>query len=157
MTTLTYHEIPDVLWERIEPLFAHLTRTKPGGSTPTPFRTLLAGMLYRLKTGCQWGMIPKQYGSKTTLHEHYQRWVRTGVFAGILERIAVEFDNCLGFDFEWQAMDGSLVQAPVRKKNSMRGTGSESHRPWAHRQQDPSACGQKRHPFWRDGCGSEYP
>lgn len=116
METLTYQEIPDALWERIEPLFAHFIRTKPGGSAPTPSRTLLAGMLYRLKTGCQWSMIPEQYGSKTTLHEHYQRWVRTGVFARILERITAEFDDRLGFDFEWQAMDGSLVQAPVRKK-----------------------------------------
>lgn len=124
MKTLTYHEIPDALWERIEPLFACFIRTKPGGSIPIPFRTLLAGMLYRLKIGCQWSMNPEQYGSKTTLHEHYQHWVRTGVFARILERITAEFDDRLGFDFEWQAMDGSLVQAPVRKKEACAGLGA---------------------------------
>lgn len=118
MEALTYHEIPDVLWERIEPLFSRFQRKKSGGSAPIPFRTLLAGMLYRLKTGCQWSMIPKLYGSKSTLHEQYQRLVHAGVFAEILHIVATEFHALSGFDFEWQAMDGSLVQAPVRKKES---------------------------------------
>ena len=113
----TYHEIPDELWERIEPLLSPFIRKRTGGSAPTPFRVLLAGMLYRLKTGCQWNMVPKQYGSKSALHEHYQRWVHAGVFAKILDMIASEFHDCSGYDFEWQAMDGSLVQTPARKKN----------------------------------------
>ena len=116
MSTFTFLEIPGELWERIAPLFARFERKRSGGSTPTPFRILLAGMLYRLKTGCQWSMVPKQYGTRTTLHEHYQRWVHAGLFAEILSIIATEFHDHTGFDFEWQSMDGSLVQAPVRKK-----------------------------------------
>ena len=116
MNKLTYFEIPDELWERIESLFDGFTRKKPGGITPIPFRTLLAGMLFKLKTGCQWSMVPKQYGSKSTLHEHYQQWVRAGIFAKILSIIAIEFHEKIGFDFEWQSMDGTLIQAPVRKK-----------------------------------------
>jgi transposase len=117
MKKLTYFEIPDELWKRVEPLFDHFKRKKSGGIAPVPFRTLLAGMLYKLKTGCQWSMIPKQYGSKSTLHEHYQRWINAGIFAEILSIIAVEFHEKIGFEFEWQSMDGTLIQAPVRKKN----------------------------------------
>lgn len=58
-------------------------------------------------------MIPKQYGSKSTLHEHYQRWVHAGFFQENLRIIATEFHSHAGFDFEWQPMDGSLIQAPV--------------------------------------------
>lgn len=116
METLNYLEIPDTLWEKIEPLFSGLVRKKSGGSTPTPFRVLLAGMMYRLKTGCQWNMIPKHYGSKSTLHEHYQRWVHAGIFEEVLRIIANDYQTLVGFDFEWQSMDGSLIQAPVRKK-----------------------------------------
>ncbi len=64
-------------------------------------------------------MIPKCYGSKSTLHEHYQRWAQAGVFKQIMEILAPEYDRQLGFELEWQSMDGSLVQAPVRKKNSI--------------------------------------
>ena len=118
MEATNYFEIPDALWERIEPLFSRMVRKRPGGSTPTPFRVLLAGMLYRLKTGCQWGMIPKHYGSKSALHEHYQRWVHAGIFEEILRIIASEYQTSVGFDFEWQSMDGSLIPAPARKKKT---------------------------------------
>jgi transposase len=120
MNALTYLEIPDALWEQIEPLFSGLARKKSGGSAPIPFRTLLAGMLYRLKTGCQWCMVPKHYGSKSTLHEHYQRWVHAGIFDKILRCIASDYQKYAGFDFAWQSMDGSLIQAPTRKKRTTR-------------------------------------
>jgi transposase len=118
MNTFTFLEIPDELWARIAPLFIGFERKRPGGSVPTPFRTLLAGMLYRLKTGCQWSMLPKQYGAKSTLHEHYQRWIHAGLFSEVLRIIATEFHNHSGFDFAWQSMDGSLIQAPTRKKEA---------------------------------------
>jgi transposase len=124
MKNIKYFELPDSFWQRFEPLFSGQVRKRSGGVTPIPLRVLLAGMLYRLKTGCQWSMIPKHYGSKSTLHEHYQRWVRAGIFAQILRIIADEFQNHRGFDFEWQSMDGSLIQAPVKKKNIQEGLGA---------------------------------
>ncbi len=36
-----------------------------------------------------------------------------------MELLATEYDRQLGFELEWQSMDGSLVQAPVREKNSV--------------------------------------
>ncbi|MDR1685954.1 MAG: transposase [Desulfovibrio sp.] len=110
MSTFTFLEIPGELWERIAPLFICFGRKRPGGSGPTPFRPVPAGMLYRLKTDCRRRMVPKQYGSKSTLHEHYQRWVHAGLFAEILRIIATEFHDSAGFDFARQSMDGSLIQ-----------------------------------------------
>jgi len=57
-------EISDDLWDRVKPLLKPFERTKSGGSTPLSFRIILNGILYLLKTGCQWNMIPKCYGSK---------------------------------------------------------------------------------------------
>jgi transposase len=117
MSTFTFLEIPGELWERIEPLFICFERKRPGGSgpTPSPFRTLLAGMLYRLKTACQWRMVPKHYGSKSTLHEHYQRWAHAGLFAEILRIIATEFHDSAGFDFAWQSSLSRLVGKLIEK------------------------------------------
>ena len=33
---------------------------------PTPDRVVLSGILYRLRTGCQWEAIPKEFGSGST-------------------------------------------------------------------------------------------
>lgn len=113
-----YFDVPDALWEKAEPLLEPFRRKMPGGVPPIHFRRLLAGMLYQLKTGCQWNMIPKCYGAKSTLHEHFQRWTKAGVFTAIASAAAHDFDENVGFDFSWQSMDGTLVQAPVRKKES---------------------------------------
>ena len=111
-----YFDVPDALWEKAEPILERFRRKMSGGIPPIEFRRLLAGMLYQLKTGCQWSMIPKCYGAKSTLHEHFQRWTKAGAFAEIASVAALHFDKHQDFDFSWQSMDGTLVQAPVRKK-----------------------------------------
>jgi transposase len=54
------HEISDDFWRKVEPLLAPFKRTKPGGSPPRDFRS----MLKILKIGCQWHFLPPCYGSK---------------------------------------------------------------------------------------------
>jgi transposase len=111
-----YKELSDEFWKRVEPLLELFKRTRPGGSPPLPFRTILNGIFYLLKTGCQWDMIPKCYGSKSTIHEHFQRWVSAGVFDEIFRLDLKEYEELQGIAWDWQSMDGSLVQAPTRQK-----------------------------------------
>ncbi|MBF0615126.1 MAG: transposase, partial [Magnetococcales bacterium] len=58
-----YKEISDDLWSRIDPLLEPYKRKRPGGSPPIPFRNIFNGILFQLKTGCQWDMIPRCYGA----------------------------------------------------------------------------------------------
>ena len=74
MKQTDFRDVPDELWERIEPLLAPFKRKRSGGSKPLAQRTVLAGSLYKCRTGCQWAMLPACYGSKSTVHEHFQRW-----------------------------------------------------------------------------------
>ena len=76
---MAYQEISDAVWSKVEPLLVRFRRKKSGGSPPMDFRCLLNGMFYLLKTGCQWSQIPACYGSKSTIHEHFQKWVQAGV------------------------------------------------------------------------------
>lgn len=79
------------------------------------FRVVLSGILYLLKTGCQWNCLPAGYGSKSAVHEHFQRWVAGGVFTELFRLSAEDYEELCGFEWAWQSMDGSLVQAPVRR------------------------------------------
>jgi len=108
------HEISDDFWCKVEPLLAPFKRTKSGGSPPRDFRSILNGIFYVLKTGCQWHFLPPCYGSKSAVHEHFQRWAHAGVFAEIFRLYAQEYHALKGIQWEWQAMDGTLLQAPVR-------------------------------------------
>ena len=77
-------------------------------------RTVFNGILYVLRTGCQWKMVPREYGSGSTLHAYFQAWGKKGFFRKLWERAAQEYDRLKGLDWEWQAMDSFTVQAPVK-------------------------------------------
>ena len=57
MKQTDFRDVPDELWERIEPLLAPFKRKRSGGSKPLAQRTVLAGILYKCRTGCQWAML----------------------------------------------------------------------------------------------------
>jgi len=107
-------EIPDDLWELIEPI---LPPDKPAGTNGrprVPNRTVLNGILYVLRTGCQWKMVPRQYSSGSTCHLRFQTWVRAGVFKRIWRVCLKHYDDLQGIDWRFQSLDGVIVSAPVK-------------------------------------------
>ena len=112
---MSFQGISDRFWELVAPLLEPFKRRKSGGSKPLDFRSIMNGIFYLLKTGCQWALLPAEYGSKSTVHEHFQRWVCGGVFTAMFRLGADRYEELQGFTWTWQSMDGTLVQAPVRQ------------------------------------------
>ena len=50
-------------------------------------RNKLNGLLYLLKTGCQWRMIPKEYGSWKKIYAQFRRWRDSEVLEKALSAI----------------------------------------------------------------------
>ncbi|HEY6535043.1 MAG TPA: transposase [Candidatus Nitrosocosmicus sp.] len=48
------------------------------GRTIIPYRKVIDGILYVLRTGCQWKILPKEYGSGSTCHRRFQKWKSLG-------------------------------------------------------------------------------
>jgi putative transposase len=109
------YEVADRFWEQAQPLLEPFQRRKPGGSAPLDFRRVMNGSLYVRKSGCQWHLLPRCYGSKSAVHEHFQRWVAGGVFTALFRLGAESYEELCGCAWAWQSMDGSLVPAPVRQ------------------------------------------
>ena len=105
--------VPEVLWERVEP-YLPIEPPKPRGGRPrNDNRRVLAGILYRLRTGCQWKALPREYfGSGSTCHERFQEWVSAGVFAKVFEQCLRYYDACRGIDWHWCSLDSAMVKAP---------------------------------------------
>ena len=115
--TNRFRDVPDELWERIEASPCPVqTKKKRRQQKPLAQRTVLAGILYKCRTGCQWAMLPACYGSKSTVHEHFQRWNKAGIMAEIFRILLAEYGEKVGVDAQWQAMDGTLLQAPTRSQ-----------------------------------------
>ncbi len=61
-------------------------------------------------------MLPACYGSKSTVHEHFQRWNKAGVMTEIFRILLAKYGEKIGIDAQWQVMDGSSPQAPTRSQ-----------------------------------------
>ena len=72
--------IPDALWKRVEALIPTHAKDPRGGRTRVPDRTVMSGILYRLRTGCQWDAIPREFGSGSTCYRRFVEWQKAGVF-----------------------------------------------------------------------------
>lgn len=107
-------EIPDDLWNLIEPILPPDKPPGANGRPRVPNRTVLNGILYVLRTGCQWKMVPRQYSSGSTCHLRFQTWVRTGIFERIWRVCLKHYDDFQGIDWRFQSLDGAIVSAPVK-------------------------------------------
>ncbi len=76
-------EISDDLWEKIEPVLLTADPPKATGRKRVDQRLMLNGVVYKMRSGCQWNNLPKELGDDSTIHRTFQRWVRLGVFAQV--------------------------------------------------------------------------
>lgn len=110
-----WRDVSDAFWERAGPLMPENPISPKGGRPPTPHRTVLNGILYVLRTGCQWKMMPREYGSGSVAHAHFQAWRRAGVFEKLWAICLQEYDDLKGIDWQWQSVDSATVSAPVKR------------------------------------------
>jgi transposase len=75
--------IDDELRRRIEPLIPrrHHRHRRYAGRAPIPDRAVLTGILFVLRSGIPWNMLPQEMGcgSGTTCWRRLVRWQRAGV------------------------------------------------------------------------------
>jgi transposase len=109
----TIKRIPDDMWSEIAPFLGDEKKRGTRGRPPVPFRKVMDGILYVLRTGTQWKEPPKEYGSGTTAHRRFQQWVAKGVFQRTWVRLLEKYDERRGIKWKWQSLDSSSVKAPL--------------------------------------------
>lgn len=108
--------VSDDLWARIELLLPKPPERDPslGGRPRTPDRQAMDGILFVLRTGCQWNALNATgICSSSTAHVRYQTWREAGVFLKLWETGLSRYDECVGIDWAWQSMDGAMTKAPL--------------------------------------------
>ena len=78
-----------------------------------PPRKIFCAIVYVLRTGCQWQALPKEFGSASAIHKHFQQWHRAGFFLALWRSGLAEYDDLEGIAWDWQRVDGALVKAPL--------------------------------------------
>ncbi len=76
-------------------------------------RRILEAIVYVLRTGIQWNALPKELGSSSAVHRHFQAWGRAGFFQRIWAAGLAQYDEMQGIAWEWQCIDGATHKAPL--------------------------------------------
>lgn len=107
----TIWEVNDELWTIIQDILDDLDPPAKTGRPRTGQREALNGIIYQMRSGCQWNQLPAKFGDDSSVHRTMQRWIGKG----ILERLwAVLVENCQelgGVDWQWQSADGAMGKA----------------------------------------------
>ena len=108
----TIWEVDDDLWTVFRLIMDELDPPPEAIGRPRADpRRILNGIIYVMRTGCQWNRLPEKFGSDSTVHRTMQRWIRLGV----LQRFwAVLVEHCAelgGVDFQWQSADAGMGKA----------------------------------------------
>jgi putative transposase len=116
----TIWEMDDELWQRIEPILWEDAPPKPrthGGRPRINWRSAINGIIFRLRSGCQWNRLPKHFGDDSSVHRWFQRWSRNGILERAWAVLVGECDEFGAVNWRWQAADGRLGKARFGGKN----------------------------------------
>ena len=107
----TIWEVPDPLWDLLQKVLAVYDPPNKLGRPRIDARRALNGILYRLRTGCQWNHLPKHFGDDASIHRTLERWERLGIFDILWALLLTKAEGLAGVDWHWQAVDGGLGKA----------------------------------------------
>jgi putative transposase len=81
-------DVSDAQWEVLQLVLPQPT-WRPGGPgrKPTDLRRAINGIFYITKTGCQWRMLPTEFGPWETVYGYFRRWRRAGVWAQVMDTL----------------------------------------------------------------------
>ena len=107
--------VDDNLWTRIE---AVLPKRRPrnrqhAGRKPIPDRAGLTGILFVLRSGIPWKMLPQEMGcgSGMTCWRRLKEWQEAGVWQRLHELLLAKLNEAALIDWSRAAIDSSHVRA----------------------------------------------
>jgi len=107
-------EIPDAMWERIEPLIPAPAKVHRfgGGARRIPDRDVFDAIFFVLRTGCQWHALDVTAKcSGATAHRRFQEWQKAGLFDTLWATALADYDAGIGLDWSFMSIDGSMGKA----------------------------------------------
>ena len=114
MATSRPWDVPDGLWELIEPLLPTVTRRfRYPGRKRLGDRETLQGILFVLYTGIAWRHLPLElgFGSGATCRRRLDEWQEAGVWDKLHELLLARLQQAGEIEWSRAVVDGSHIQA----------------------------------------------
>ena len=107
----TIWEVGDDLWKTIETVVSELDPPAETGRPRIDSRSALNGIIYQMRSGCQWNHLPEEFGDDSSVHRQLQRWIEKGIFERIWAVLVECCDELRGVSWEWQSADAAMGKA----------------------------------------------
>src|ERR1700737_4114482 len=105
--------LPDALWNLVQPMLPSVPRRPKGGRPRVPGRSCLTGILFVLRSGIPWEMLPQELGcgSGMTCWRRLRDWQERGI-GDLVPFILLDWlARCGRIDWSRAVVDGSSVRA----------------------------------------------
>ncbi len=111
--------VPDDLWAIVEPLLPALPPKPRGGRPRVPDRAALAGIVFVLRSGIPWEMLPRELGcgSGMTCWRRLRDWQAAGVWEALHRELLDRLGAADRIDWSRACLDSASIPA---KKGAMR-------------------------------------
>ncbi len=86
-------------------------RSPKGGRPPADPRKVVRGIFWILDNGAKWKDLPKRFGSKSTVHRWFQKWVSDGVFEAVMRDAGRCVEQGDGYRLYECFIDGTFCKA----------------------------------------------
>lgn len=97
-------------WEKLSPLLERAE--KRGRKRQVAMRQVVNGLLYLSRTGCQWRMIPHEFGRWSVVRYYFDRWRQDGTWERINRQLRRE--SRIGEGRQAEPSAGSLDSQSVK-------------------------------------------
>ena len=133
MATSRPWDVPDGLWQLLEPLLPTTTRRfRYPGRKRLGDRETLGGILFVLCTGIAWRHLPLElgFGSGATCRRRLDEWQQAGVWDELHTLLLVRLHQAGEIEWSRAVVDGSHIQAKkgAPKRARAQWTGAEPDR-----------------------------
>ncbi len=100
----------DPLWEVIEKVLAVYDPPNSLGRPRSDARQCFDGIIFRMRTGCQWNHLPKEFGHHSNVYRAFVREDKA-IFDILWAFLLTKCDELQGVGWHWQSADGCLSKA----------------------------------------------
>ena len=114
--------VSDELWNTIEPLLPEEAPKPKGGRPRVDDRSALAGIIFVLKSGIPWEMLPQEMGcgSGVTCWRRLREWQEAGVWERLHKVLLDRLGEADRIDWERASLDSASIPAKRGAQRSAR-------------------------------------
>lgn len=81
------------------------------GPYPERLREQFEGVIWRFRTGSQWGEMPPEFGSWSTVYDRFAQWRNSGVFEALMEGMIAETARRGQAELSLVSVDSTVARA----------------------------------------------